>query len=102
MAGLETIVAEDGSVRPGSQVGVDTIRCVAGRSPAAAEIPGHRQGTRRIQEEYMSSHWLDFDGYLGRVQFGAGRAARAGKDWRHTQGEMIREPSPDVNRGRGL
>jgi hypothetical protein len=102
MAGLETIVAEDGSVRPGSQVGVDTIRCVAAVVPLLLKYQGTGKVHAVIQEEYMSSHWLDFDGYLGRVQFGAGRAARAGKDWRHTQGEMIREPSPDVNRGRGL
>ena len=50
----------------------------------------------------MSQHWLNLDGYLGRVQFGAGRTPIAGTDWRHMPGELMAKTNVDNNRGRGL
>src|SRR5208283_2883526 len=102
MGGLESIVAEDGSVKPDSRVGVDTIRCIAAVTPLLLEYQGTGKIHAVIQEEYMSQQWLNLDGYLGRIQFGAGRNATAGKDWRHMPGELMINTQLDSNRGRGL
>ena len=102
MGGLESIVAEDGSVKPDSKVGVDTIRCIAAVTTLLLKYQGTGKIHAVIQEEYMSQQWLKLDGYLGRVQFGAGRAPSAGKDWRHMLGELMINTQLDSNRGRGL
>jgi hypothetical protein len=110
MGGLEKIVAEDGSVTPGSKVGVDTIRCAAAAVPLILKY----QGTGKIhavgQEENVKEQWLDsLDGWLGHVQFGSsGQPMHFGKDWRHsgdgysqTAAAMAKDGA-DGNRGRGL
>ena len=102
MGGLESIVDKDGSVHPESQIGVDTIRCVAAVVPLLLKYQGTGRIHAVIQEEYMSQHWLNLDGYLGRVQFGAGRTPIAGTDWRHMPGELMAKTNVDNNRGRGL
>ena len=51
----------------------------------------------------MPEQWLDFDGYIGQVQFGDGWARHAGKDWRHTFGQnLLIERPTNPNRGHGL
>jgi hypothetical protein len=102
MGGLESIVAEDGSVRPESQIGVDTVRCISAVIPLLLKYQGTGKIHAILQEEYMFQHWLNLDGYLGRVQFGAGRSATAGTDWRHMPGELMAKTHVDINRGRGL
>jgi hypothetical protein len=110
MGGLEKVVAEDGTVSPGSQVGVDTIRCVAAVTPLLLKYQGTGKIHAVVQEENLREQFLDsLDGYLGRVQFGSsGQPPRVGKDWRHsgdgysqTAAAMAKEEA-DGNRGRGL
>ena len=100
---IESIVAPDGSVRPESQIGVDTIRCVASAIPLILKYQSSGKIHAVVQEEFMETQYLDFDGYMGLVQFGAGRTPHAGKDWRHSSGDMLfKEPPTNANRGRGL
>jgi hypothetical protein len=83
MAGLETIVADDGSVRPGAEVGVDIIRCAAAVIPLLLKYQGTGKIYAIIQEEYTAQQLLNLEGYLGRIQFGGGPSVGIGRDWRH-------------------
>ena len=101
---LESIVAEDGSVRPEAKLGVDTVRSVAAAIPLILKY----QGTGKIhaveQEDDIDAQLFDLDGYFGSAVFGEGHVPHVPKDWRHftpppdeqTQGAT----GPD--RGRGL
>jgi hypothetical protein len=102
--GSESIVAEDGSVRPEAKNLVDTFRCAAAVIPLLLKYQGTGKVHAVVQEDYTVQQWLAFDGYLGRIQFGAGRmGGGASKDWRHSGGQFTpREQAPDTNRGRGL
>jgi hypothetical protein len=110
MGGLETIVAVDGSVRPDSKIGVDTIQCVVAVTPLLLKYQGMGKIHAVAQEECVWQQWLDsLDGYLGRVQFGSGQPPRVDKDWRHASVDMysqtaamITKDQVDGNRGRGL
>jgi len=100
---VEHIVAEDGSVRPEFQTIVDSVRCVAAAIPLLLKY----QGTGKIHaviQDVVEFQWLDFDGYLGRVQFGAGPPPRVGKDWRHPASRRLTsaQSDSDSNPGRGL
>ena len=100
---IESIVALDGSVRPESQMGVDTIRCVASAIPLLLKYQGTGKIHAVIQEEFMETQYLDFDGYMGLIQFRVEQKPPIGGDWRHTSGDMFfKEPPSDPNRGRGL
>ena len=88
MGGLETIVTEDGSVRPEDRIGVETIRCVASALPLLLKYQGTGKIHAVIQEEFMASQYLDLDVYMGLVQFGVPNRPR--------------DLPPDPNRGRGL
>ena len=111
MGGLESVVAADGSVSPGSKVGVDTIRCAAAAVPLIIKY----QGTGKIfaigQEENVQQQFLNsLDGWLGRVQFGSsGPPSHFGKDWRHSVidgysqvAASLAKDGSDGNRGRGM
>jgi hypothetical protein len=99
---LEAIAAKDGSVNPESQIGVDTVRCIAAVIPLLLKYQGTGKIHAVIQEEFMSQQWLNLDGYLGRIQFGTGRRTTGGTDWRHMPGESAFNWQLDANRGRGL
>jgi hypothetical protein len=88
MGGLETIVADDGTVRPEARIGVETIRVVASVLPLLLKYQGTGKIHAVMQKEFMESQYLDLDGYMGLVQFGAPNRAR--------------DLPPDPNRGRGL
>ena len=51
--GLESIVADDGSVRPESQIRVDIIRCVAAAIPLLLKYQGTGKIHAVIQEGFM-------------------------------------------------
>jgi hypothetical protein len=100
---IESIVAPDGSLRPESQLGVDTIRCVASAIPLILKFQSTGKIHAVLQEEFMESQYLELGSYMGLIQFGAGRTPHAGRDWRHSSGDMLFKESPtDPNRGRGL
>ena len=90
----ERIVAEGGSVRPESQMMVDSFRCVAAVIPLLLRYQGTGKIHAVIQEELMDAQLLDLDGYLGLVKFGGGQWHLIDDDegWWRT----------DLNRGRGL
>ena len=106
MGGFENIVAPDGSVRPEMKILVDSVRCLSSAIPLLLKYQGTDKIHAVVQEENMHQQWLDLDGYLGRVQFGAGFSLRGSKDPKHTSGELmpreIAETMPERNRSRGL
>jgi hypothetical protein len=99
---LESIVAEDGSLRPGSKVGTDTIRSIAASIPLLLKYQGTGKIHAVVQEEDIDAQLLDMDGYLGSAVFAGGYMPRIDKDWRHDSPEEIKPAPPDPNRGRGL
>ena len=66
---LESIVAEDGSVRPGSKVGTDTIRSIAAAIPLILKYQGTGKIHAVVQEDDIDAQLLDMDGYLGSAVF---------------------------------
>jgi Domain of unknown function (DUF5597)/Beta-galactosidase len=104
MAGsVESFLALDGSIRPESQTGVDTIRCVASAIPLILKYQGTSKIYAVLQEEFMEEQHLDFDGYTGLVEFASRRGSFGARDWRHSTVDMFfKEPPTDPNRGRGL
>ena len=100
--GNDKIVAEDGGVRPESQVMVDSVRCIAAVIPLLLKYQGTGKVHAVDQEENMAQQGLEFEGYLGRVQFGAGHGPMPSKDWHHSSGMFTREQPVDNNRSRGL
>jgi hypothetical protein len=114
--GAESIFNKDGSVSSEAQTIVDSFRCVAEAIPLLLKY----QGTGKIhavtqdgltQEEFMGAYGgLDFDGYLGQVQFGGWQAVGEPPlyfDWRHLSGYFssayrgLKEQG-DSRRGGGL
>jgi hypothetical protein len=108
MGYLESIVAEDGSARPDSQVGVDTIRIAAAAIPLILKYQGTGKIHAVAQEENVDQDWIEFDGYIGRVQYNAGARYLALKDWRHTPVDLYAQATDSLakgqagGRGRGL
>ncbi|HUT18970.1 MAG TPA: DUF5597 domain-containing protein [Anaerolineae bacterium] len=99
---VETIVAEDGSVRPGFETLVGSYRSVAAAIPLLLEYQGSGKIHAVVQEENMAAQTLDLDGYTGIAQFGAGRMPFVGKDWRHPLKRFPLAVQPEEERGRGL
>jgi hypothetical protein len=104
MAGsVESFLAPDFSIRPESQTGVDTIRCVASAIPLILKYQGTGKIYAVLQEEFMEEQHLDFDGYTGLIEFASRRGSFGARDWRHSTVDMFfKEPPTDPNRGRGL
>jgi hypothetical protein len=104
MAGsVESFLAPDGSIRPESQTGVDTIRSVASAIPLILKYQGTDKIHAVLQEEFMEEQHIDFDGYWGLISFASGRGSFGARDWRHSTVDMyFKEPPTDPNRGRGL
>ena len=101
--GGESIVTTDGSLRPGSQMIADSYRCIADAIPLLLKYQGTGKIHAVVQEEYMDLQHLEFDGYLGWVQFGGGAPPFVLKDWRHVNDMGF--PSGfkfNDSRGRGL
>jgi hypothetical protein len=99
---LESIVAEDGSIRPGSKIGADTIRSISSAIPLILKYQGTGQIHAIIQEDDIDAQLLDMDGYLGSAVFAGGHPPHIPKDWRHDAPEELKMPENDPNRGRGL
>ena len=101
---LESIVAEDGSVRPEAKLGVDTVRSVAAAIPLILKYQGTGKIHAVVQEDDIDAQLFDMDGYYGSAVFGEGHVPHVPKDWRHFT------PPPDEqtggatgpDRGRGL
>jgi hypothetical protein len=99
---LESIVAEDGTLRPGSKMGTDTIRCVASAIPLLLKYQGTGKIHAIIQEDDVDSQLFDLDGYLGSATFAGTHMAYFPSDWRHDSPEEAKQLPPDPSRGRGL
>ena len=99
---VETIVAEDGSVRAGFETLVGSFRSVAAAIPLLIEYQGSGKIHAVVQEENAGAQTLDLEGYTGIAQFGAGRMPYAGKDWRHPPKRLPFADLPEEERGRGL
>ena len=99
---LESIVAEDGTVRPGSRVGTDTIRAVASAIPLILKYQGTGKIHAIVQEDDIDSQLIDLEGYLGAATFSGGHLPHIPSDWRHDSPEEMKQLPPDPNRGRGL
>ena len=98
---LESIVAEDGSVRPGSKVGTDTIRSIAAAIPLILKYQGTGKIHAVVQEDDIDAQLMDMDGYLVSAVF-AGGVPHIARDWHHDLPEEVKQAPPDPNRGRGL
>jgi hypothetical protein len=99
---VETIVAEDGSVRAGFETLVGSFRSVAAAIPLLIQYQGSGKIHAVVQEENAGAQTLDLEGYTGIAQFGAGRMPYAGKDWRHPPKRLPFADLPEEERGRGL
>jgi hypothetical protein len=69
-SGLEWINPENGIVDPKSQTNVDICQCVAAAIPLLLKYQGTGKIHAVIEEENLYSQSLDFDGYMGQIQFG--------------------------------
>ena len=69
-SGLEWINPENGIVDPKSQTNVDICQCIAGAIPLLLKYQGTGKIHAVIEEENLYSQSLDFDGYMGQIQFG--------------------------------
>lgn len=100
---LESIVAEDGTCRPGSQVGTDTIRVISSAIPLLLKYQGTGKVHAVVQEDDIDAQLFDFDGYLGSAVFDGGQhAPHIPKDWRHDLPEEMKPLPPNPSKGRGL
>ena len=86
--GVESILTEDGTIRPEARQVVDSFRCLAAAVPLLLKYQGTGQIHAVVQEENLGVQMLTLEGYLGRVQFGP-------RPWRGKDEE-------DGRRGRGL
>ena len=99
--GVERVIAEDGSITPGFETVVDSVRCTAAVIPLLLKYQGTGKVHAVIQEDLTQSMLMDFDGFTGLIEFGERKAGYNGKDWQH----MPKEATPEhfvTNRGRGL
>jgi hypothetical protein len=68
--GVESILAEDGSIGPEAQQVVDSFRCLAAVTPLLLKYQGTGKVHAVVQEENLGVQILSLEGYLGRIQFG--------------------------------
>ena len=99
--GVEYMVNDDGLIRPEFQTGADSLRCVAAVIPLLLKYQGTGKVHAIIQEDLLWSQHLDFEGFAGLVEFGAGRGGFVGRDWKHKPIVTMPERT-ETNRGRGL
>jgi hypothetical protein len=99
--GVEYMVDDKGEIKPEFQVGADSLRCVAAAIPLILEYQGTGKIHAIIQEDFLYSQHLNFDGWLGLVEFGAGRGGFVGRDWKHKPITTMPQQTPS-DRGRGL
>jgi hypothetical protein len=78
--GVQSILAEDDTVRPDAQPVVDSFRCLSAVIPLLLKYQGTGKIHAVVQEENMPSQRLDLDGYVGKIQFGSGRWWRPRSD----------------------
>lgn len=69
--GIESILGEDGSIRPEAQLVVESFRCAAAVIPLLLQYQGTGRIHGVVQEENLGAQMLALEGYLGKVQFGA-------------------------------
>jgi len=100
--GVESVIAEDGSVRPEARMMVDSFRCVAAAIPLLLAYQGTGRIHAVVQEEGLGGMTLDLDGYIGLVEFGEGPMRWAAKDWRHPPSRAPRPVAESPQRARGL
>jgi beta-galactosidase GanA len=86
--GVESILTEDGSIRPEAQLVVDSFRCLAAITPLLLKYQGTRKIHAVVQEENLGVQILALEGYLGKIQFGP-------RPW-------FRQVEKNEQRGRGL
>jgi len=93
--GVESVLADDGSVRPEARTLVESFRCLAAALPLLLRY----QGTGRIraidQQEGMGEQYLDLGDYIGRAVFFSADSSGARTDFHHR--DIDRH-----ERGRGL
>jgi hypothetical protein len=104
MEALEAIIAEDGSVRPLAQPGIDTVRCVAAVILLLLKYQGTGNIHAIVQEDDVGVQLLDLDGYLGSAVFDEGPRGHISKDWQHRDPllEGPRQAHLGFDRARGL
>jgi beta-galactosidase GanA len=94
---VEQVLAADGSVRPESQLLMDSFRSAAAALPLLIKYRGTGRVHAVVQEEHQASQRLELHGWHGLVEFEAGKGYY--KDWRHLP-DLSPQASPQ--RGRGL
>ncbi len=93
--GVESILAEDGSVRPEAEPLVASFHCAAAAIPLLLRYQGTGAIHAVVQEEEMGEQYLDLGDYVGRAVFSQGEAHSPWCDYRHP-------PAGTNERGRGL
>jgi len=101
--GVESILGQDGSVRPEARMMADSLRCAAAAIPLLLRYQGTDRIHAIVQEEGMAEQTLDLEGYIGMVEFGEGPMRWAAKDWRHAPESVGQPEAADLpRRARGL
>ena len=99
--GIERVIAEDGSITPGFETVVDSVRCAAAVIPLLLKYQGTGKVHAVIQEDLTTAMLMNFEGFTGLIEFGERKAGYNGKDWQHMSKEATKEHFV-ANRGRGL
>jgi hypothetical protein len=99
--GIESIVAEGGSLRPDARQLADSFCCAAAAIPLLLRYQGTGKLYAVVQEEHMDSQQLPLDGWQGLAAFGNGPRDWTRRDWRHSQLGLA-DRAETGERGRGL
>lgn len=93
--GIESILDEDGAIRPEAKALVDSFRCVRAALPLIVRYQGTGAIHAVLQQEYMGEQYLELGNYVGLVHFLQGGARSPWLDYRHVA-------AATEERGRGL
>jgi hypothetical protein len=101
--GVEYLVKPDGSLRPEFQTLAANMKCISSAIPLLLKYQGTGKIHAVAQEEFMEAKGIDFDGFMGIIQFAGAPAPRIYKSWRQPPDETLFKEQPfNPNRGRGL
>jgi len=99
---LEDLLGPDGQIHPDFVPLMESMHCLAAAIPLLMQYQGTTKMQPIVQDEGMYSQLLDFDGYMGLVQFNDGTMPGFSKDWRHNPRQRPVAESGTQKLGRGL
>lgn len=100
--GIEHILDASGNVNPMAQTLVESFHCAVAAIPLLLQYQGTNRIHAVVQQDFQMDQFIDFEGWVGLVQFGYGSYQFLGMDWRHPPRRWPMMADPDQPRGRGL